>query len=206
MERLLRFLIYTTYPFLAISILFVVSGLGFGVAFIAQFTIENRTGETISVTPVGTVGREGRKAPLPVTMFSIANLPALQRGPFPLTPGTAVTINYDMDDINFSEIVVENGQARMLQIVTDPYSTTNQYHGPRQTRYVIDDLADLSDVTPEVGEAAKSAMKVASAVRIFYAVMFGSWFAYGILRFALRRWTKEAVSSKNALSTSANSP
>lgn len=139
MKLALRILLWLTYPFLALSML-LIAGMGFGAAFIADFIIENRTTQTVSVTPIGTVGKEGTKWPLPTMMFKFPPLSALRAGGFSLAPGESITVLYDMDDINFSEIVVEDGQSQQYQLVVNPNPTTNQYHAPRQRRFVIDDL------------------------------------------------------------------
>src|SRR4051812_11394635 len=97
---------YVIYSFLGLSML-IWSALGFGAIFITDFVVENRTKKVILVTPVGTVGAEGIKAPLPVKLLAFPPLPALRCGTYRLVPGESVRIQYDMDDINFSEIVVE---------------------------------------------------------------------------------------------------
>jgi hypothetical protein len=185
-KRFLRLLIYGTYPFLALSGLFL-AGMGFGAGFGADFTVENRTGDSIVVTPVGTVGQKGHKAPLPVVLLTVPPLPALQAGCFGLPPGEVVTIRYDMDDINFSEIVVEDEPGRRFQLVTDPNPTTNQYHGPLQRQYVIDNLSRLDEVTPAVHGAAEAAHRQWALAAVLYLLLFGPWLAYAILTLILRR-------------------
>jgi len=44
MKRVLRVLLFLTYPFVVLSAL-ILAGMGFGAAFIADFTVENRTGQ-----------------------------------------------------------------------------------------------------------------------------------------------------------------
>ena len=117
-------------------------------AFMVSFTIENQTNEPLLVTPIGTVGKSGGRHLLPVLMANSVNFPAKQSSRFRLAPGESVSISYDMDDINFSEIVVENEHSEARQMVTDPSPTQRQYHGPAQQSFAIDDwnkLAPLSD-------------------------------------------------------------
>ncbi len=188
MRRLLRLLTYTTYPFLGLSLLLFL-GMGFGAAFVADFTVENRTDTTVAVTPVGTVGA-GDRAPLPVKVLAfplLPPLPALRAGGYRLAPGEAVTIRYDMDDINFSEIVVAAGPDRVLQLVTDPNPTTNQYHGPLQRHYVIDDLARLEPVPQPVREAAQAADGQWVVAGVVYALLFGPWAVYALVTWLSRR-------------------
>ncbi|HPU33641.1 MAG TPA: hypothetical protein PK184_13175 [Phycisphaerae bacterium] len=166
----------------------------FGIAFVADFTVENRTGHSICVTPVGTIGLEGRsvgkegvKAPLPTVLFTLLPLPAGKAGGFRLAPGESVTILYDMDDINFSEIVVEDGQSRQYQLVVNPNPATNQYHAPRQRHFVIDDLTRLAQVAPDVSVAARRAQGYQSRALIMDALLIGPWLAYAGIRFGLAR-------------------
>jgi hypothetical protein len=191
MTRLLRLLIYATYPFLALSCL-LLAGMMFGAAFVTDFTVVNCTSGRIAVTPVGTVGREGHKAPLPVKMLSFPSLPALRAGGFPLAPGEAITIHYDMDDINFSEIVVDDERKHQHQLITDPDPTANQYHGPLRRRYVIDDLSRLGPVSPAVGRAAEAADRQWAMATLLFLILLGPWLIYGVLTWLLRRGGRRA--------------
>lgn len=186
MERLLRMLIYATYPLLLLSILCFGNAIGFGSAFIANFVIVNRANETIVVTPVGTIDQEGHKALLPITVSAVVNLPALRRAAFRLAPGESVTINYDSDDINFSEIVVEDLRAGVYQATVDAHPTTNQFHGPLNHEYIVGNLTSLESVLPNVRDAALTASQSSNRARLLYFVLLGSWVAYGILTLLLR--------------------
>lgn len=189
MKLLVRILIYCTYPFLAISAL-CFAGMGFGMAFITSFTIHNKTDTSIYVTPVGTFGAEGRKAPLPVMQYKFLPLHAFQAGHFRLAPGDSITVSYDMDDINFSEIVVEDNHGSLYQLVTDPKPTENQYHGPLQRDYVIDDLSKLDPVKTDTQAAARSALGRWKLALYMYILLFGPWLIYLPLAYASQRWEK----------------
>ena len=122
-------------------------------AFMVDFTIENQTDETLLVTPIGTVGKEGGRHLLPVLMAGFIDFPARHASRFRLVPGESLSISYDMDDINVSEIVVENEQGEARQLVTDPTPTQNQYHGPARRSFAINDwnkLEPLSDAVKMV--------------------------------------------------------
>jgi hypothetical protein len=189
MRRLLRILLWLTYPFLVLSCI-LIGGTLFGIAFIADFKIENQTGQTLSVTPVGTVGKEGRRSPLPTIMSVALPLSALRAGGFRLAPGESLTVLYDMDDINFSEIVIENAQGQQFQLVVNPNPTTNQYHAPRQRYFPLNELGRLGPVDPRVAAAAKRARGLQSASIFMNLLLIGPWLAYGILRFAISHCTK----------------
>ncbi|GEM_PF-2615214 len=186
MRRLLRIAMWTTYPFLVLSVL-LFFGMMFGATFVTGFTIENRSGQFISVTPIGCVGPSGERAALPIVMFSFVPLPALRAGGFPLADGETVTIRYDMDDINFSEIVVEDGRGQQFQLVTDPTPTANQYHSPQQRLFVIGRLKDLDPVAPEVAVAAKRAQGWHRGSILLNAILFAPWLFYVGLRWTLYR-------------------
>lgn len=186
MKLALRILLWVTYPFLVLSSLLMVGTL-FTLAFVVSFSIENRTAQTIAVTPVGTAGEEGRKWPLPTVVSSILPLPAGRAGGFRLAPGESVTILYDMDDINFSEIVVEDQHGGRHQLVVDPQPTTNQYHAPSERRFVIDDLKSLSPVDPGVSVAAGRAQGHDRYAIILNVLLIAPWAAYAGLRLTLAR-------------------
>lgn len=187
MSGLLRLLQFLTYPFLALSMLILSNGFGFGAAFIADFTIANQTSRVITVIPIGTVGIEGRRYPLPITISSYLNLPALGGRALRLMPGEEVAISYDMDDINFSEIVVKDDRAKVVQLITDPQPTTRQYHGPTQQRYIVDDLARLQAPPATVLNAAQQAVNSNRGTYLLYGLLIGPWLAFGVLALALRQ-------------------
>jgi len=197
-RRLLRILTFATYPFLGLSLLMFM-GMGFGAAFVTDFTIENRTDTTIVVTPVGTFGA-GKRAPLPVKMLAFPPLPALRGGGYRLAPGESVTVQYDMDDINFSEIVVVAEPGRTLQLVTDPAPTANQYHGPLQRHYVIGDLALLEPAPPPVLEAARAADRQWVVACVMSSLLFGPWLVYAVLTRLSRRWERRKTPNRSMAS------
>jgi hypothetical protein len=182
---LFRVLKYATYPFLGLSVMLFM-GTAFGAAFVSDFTIENRTSSAIVVTPVGTFGA-GSRAPLPVKMLVILPIPAFRGGDYPLAPGESVTVRYDTDDINLSEIVVVAEPDRMLQLVADPIPTANQYHGPRQRHYIIDDLARLGPAPPPVQEAVRVADRQWVVACVVNSLLFGPWLLCVLFSWLARR-------------------
>lgn len=189
MKRFFRILRYATYPFLAFSLLLAL-GTIFGIALIADFTIENRTDEIIAVTPIGSIGPQGYRAPLPVKLVPSPALTAFRSGSFRLAPGESITIYYDMDDINFSEIVVEAERGRMLQLVTNPDPTSHRYHAPRQRHFVIDDLSQLEPVPARVQTAVTVANRQRILACVEYSLLFGPWLVYSILSWLSGRWER----------------
>jgi hypothetical protein len=185
MKRFLQISIYATYPFLALSLLFLL-GMPMGMAFVTGFTVENRTGEIVSITPVGTLDEEGKRGPLPVKLYAGVPLPAWNSGARRLADGESITIYYDWDDINFSEILVENAQGQQRQFIIDPNPTSDQFHMPSKSHFVIDDFPNLQVASPAVQTAANAANKRTRPVAILYLLIFGPWIVYGILRWIRR--------------------
>ncbi|WP_435011514.1 hypothetical protein P12x_002827 [Tundrisphaera lichenicola] len=185
---LLRVLLVINVPFLMISVL-IPAGMAFSMAFVVDFAVENRTAEPIVVTPVGTVGQDGSRYALPVKSRFAPFLPAKQAGGFRLASGECITIRYDMDDINFSEIFVEATGGRRFQLVTDRTPTENQYHGPRQRRFTIDDLSRLEEARPEVEQAARRAHRslTLGPILIGCLILVGPWFVLFAAKWALNR-------------------
>ncbi|MFY0577447.1 hypothetical protein ACN28S_26790 [Cystobacter fuscus] len=60
--------------------------------FVAPLTVENRTGQPLLITPVGTVHGRGHKAPLPTVMFARLAIPSPRAGPFPIVPMTPLVV------------------------------------------------------------------------------------------------------------------
>ena len=118
-------------------------------AFDTEFEVVNRSGQTIFVSAVGTVGKEGKKTALWL----------LERPPRPacdlrLAEGESVAIRYDWDDVNFSEIVVRTESGQYYQMVVDPKPAESRYHPPLSQHYVIGSLSELKPVDEHVLHAA----------------------------------------------------
>ena len=186
LRPVVRMGLVATYPLVAVS-LFTFMGLSFGSAFVAEFTVENQTGQTIAVTPVGTVGERGDRHPLPVYMWAFPPIESPQRGGFEIPPGESLDIVYDMDDINFSELVVFDHDGERGQLIVEPEPTRNQYHAPSQTRFVISDLDSLGLIADPVRNAARAALVPTSAPWVMLCVLLGPWLAFFTLSWMNRR-------------------
>lgn len=174
---LIRIATWMTYPFLALSCL-VLFGLSFGMIFITEFSIENRTDELLLVTPVGTVGKQGLRRPLPILLKVPLPIRAAKSGGFVIASTETTTLWYDMDDINFSEIVVQNSEGQQRQIVVNPKPTERQYHAPKQRHYVIDNFEKLSEVPVNIREAATAAQVPINYPYIILTLIIVPWFVY----------------------------
>ena len=123
-------------------------------AFITDCSVTNATNDFLSVTPVGTVGSDGQRTLLPLYRTSFPFFVKSKRGDFQIAPNETFRFDYDMDDVNFSEIVVENSAGEIRQIVVNSNPTQNQYMVPSETDFIIDDFNVLATVPGNVKTVA----------------------------------------------------
>jgi hypothetical protein len=150
--------------------------------FITEFTVENRTAEMLYITPIGTVGPQGRREPLPLAVWKAPWVPASVRGRFPVRSGEKITLYYDWDDINFSELVVETPAGDLRQLVVNANPTANQYSIPGVTDFVIDDVGRLGAMDQHIREAYDAAQ---SPVR-WWLIIIGM--AIPVVTFVILLW------------------
>lgn len=123
-------------------------------AFLTEFRVENRTDQTLWITPVGTV-LSGQKHALPRYAAKFPAFPAFETGETRVEPGQAARICYDWDDINFTEIAVRGADGAWRQLVVDPSPPKDGYYANRQDAYAIESLASLPAASGEVLRAAQ---------------------------------------------------
>jgi hypothetical protein len=115
-----------------------------GLAFLTRFEIENRTGATIYVTPLGAVGSQGVRRTLPYYLSSFVCLPSAPSGNFEIAPGKSRAFMYDMDDIQFCEIVVKSEMEQGHRVMsTGLHPTEGQYRAPTMRHFAISDISAL---------------------------------------------------------------
>lgn len=196
MKLLLQILIYLTYPFLLFSGIILLGSLQ---ALVADFTIENRSGETIWVTPIGSVGPEGHRCQLPVVMSGYFSFPSFSPGRYRLDPDESVTVKYDMDDINFSEIVIQDNKGQIFQLVTNPNPTIKRYLGPLQEVYIIDSLENLRKANQDIRIAAIPSNGQRNWSVLLSILIIGPWIVYLVLSW-VRRWVDPREKAKGSIS------
>lgn len=158
-SRVFLILTLISLPFLPLSCVSIVFLLNLAnpmlLAFITPVTVENRLQEEIRITPIGVYGKEGRRAVLPqyAAWDSVPVVFPCHGRNLRIPPGGAITIHYDWDDINFSEILVRTAQWEKVLIV-DLNPTSNRYHPPEQTVFVVDDVEKLQPASDNVLSAA----------------------------------------------------
>ena len=123
-------------------------------AFLTDCSATNNTQEVIRITPVGTVGKQGSRCLLPLYRTSFPFFVLSKRGHFRVGSGETFRFTYDMDDINFSELVIESESGKIGQIIVNPNPTVNQYIVPDTTDFEIDDLNSLLPVSEHVHNTA----------------------------------------------------
>ena len=155
-------------------------------AFITDIHVRNETAEPISVTPIGTVGPAGLRSPLPVYKRQFPAFDSPQRGGFLVPPSQSIVVYYDWDDINLSEIVIEDASGQLHQMVVDPNPTQNQYRQPSVNSFVIDGLATLDPVPPAVFIAFQEAQNPVYLWPVVSALLI-PWLTFGLLLWAYRR-------------------
>lgn len=121
--------------------------------FWTDCSFTNKTDSPVFITPVGTVGRAGHRCSLPLyrnhSFFS-----AIQCGNFRVEPGKTFRFSYDMDDVNFSEVVVKHSNGESGQFIANPNPTQNQYISPEVTDFTLNNVSELVDVPPNVKAVA----------------------------------------------------
>ncbi len=180
----LAILLVIAHCFRAFSCL-ILAGMLFEVAFLTSVTVQNGLEHSISVTPVGAVGVDGTRYPLPVCHNFIISVPSAVRGGYVLRPNESVTITYDMDDINFSEIVVDDITGTIGQLIVNANPVADQYRAPKENHFLVKRDA-LVAVPMVVLSAAKDAQKPTYGASILLSVLVLPWIAVALLQ-----WLKE---------------
>lgn len=118
-----------------------------GLAFLTSFEVVNSTHEDLVITPIGARGPDGRRGILPISSSSRLYVMSSQRGEFPLLAGSKLSLTYDWDDVQFSEIVCRRLDGSHLVLPTGLHPTQGQYRQPPSKRFEILDLAALQPAT-----------------------------------------------------------
>jgi hypothetical protein len=143
-------------PMCCCPVLMVVNSVNpMALAFLVDIEVANETDDTLFVTPIGAVGAEGRRSVLPQYTGTVPAFPAFRTGDFRLEPGESVSIRYDWDDINISEIAVRNEEGAYRALIVDPTPTVGRYHPPTERSFTIDSFEDLAGIDPQVLKAAR---------------------------------------------------
>ena len=158
----------------------------------ASFAIENRSGETVWVTPVG-VGEDGRtRSTLPLNYGFPPLLIAYDRGDFRLAPGEQRRFRYDWDDINFSEIAIRDAMGGWRHLVVRPGADTLGCCSLlRQREFTVPPLGTLPQASAAVSQAAV-ATRYNDRALVVWLLYSGPLFCIlGMLLLTARRPTRD---------------
>jgi hypothetical protein len=154
-EKLLQHIRVVSLPLLGFSSLVLINSINPMLQmFLFEFDLTNASDETLWITPVGAVGKQGYRHVLPQFMLRFPAFARFKEGDHRLAAGETRRIIYDWDDINFSEIAVRNERGDWRQLVTDSNPTAGQYRPPAEDAYVIESFAALDPIHDRVLEAA----------------------------------------------------
>jgi hypothetical protein len=137
-----------------------------GLAFLTSFTIDNKSGQDVLVSPIGAIGQDGKRRPLPFSCCKFLCVSSPKRTDFYIAKDTARTFVYDWDDIQFSEILVRSKQGDIRFIVTDPNPTQKQYRRLKNNLFIIPPLAELP-IAPSNLESALAATGMQRIIFIY---------------------------------------
>ena len=147
-KRLLRVAGFVLLPLFCLTCLLTCSVVNpMGLAFLTSFEVVNSTHEDLVITPIGARGPDGRRGTLPISSSSRLYVMSSQRGEFPLPAGSTLSLTYDWDDVQFSEIVCRRPDGSDLVLPTGLHPTQGQYRQPPTKRFEISDLAALQPAT-----------------------------------------------------------
>ena len=161
----------------------------FGQWFITTIHITNATDQPLWVTPIGVTDAQGTRRPLPMPPETSYLFEFIPRGGFLVKPSSTIDLEYDWDDINLSEIVVENAAGKLGQIIADPMPQLNQFHPADPDTFTITDFETLQPVPANVAAAYRQAQRPFTIWPRLLVTM-SPWLTFAVL-FWLERRTRE---------------
>jgi hypothetical protein len=147
-SRILRIVGFVLLPLFVITCLLVINTVNpMRLAFVASFDIVNATAEEILVAPIGAVGSDGQRYPLPLASARCFGVIPQSDLEFAVPPGATLALAYDWDDIQFSEILCRTRDGAHRALPAGLHPTQGQYRRPREKRFEIADLNALELAT-----------------------------------------------------------
>lgn len=182
-------------PFGCISLLEVFNALNpMQRAFVTSIHVTNATDEPLRVTPIGASGRQAVRSSLPIYVSASPAWRSNQRGGFAVAPGDTITLQYDWDDINLAEIVVQRTDGSIAQLVADPAPQQNRYRQPNPNRFTISDFSALHPVPPDIRTGFDAAQRSFS-MEPWLVLFLLPWITFTIL-FILHRRARSTEQTK----------
>ena len=124
-----------------------------GLVFMTSCSINNKSGQDIWVSPIGAVGKDGYRRPLPFYYFKILLIRSPKRTDFHIAKDKSRTFVYNWDDIQFSEILVRPEQGDIRFIVIDPNPIQHQYRKLKHNLFTVPSLSELPVAPPNLTAA-----------------------------------------------------
>ena len=151
-----------------------------GMGFIDKIRVENASGQTVYVTPVGE-RESGRKTLLPLRRPIPMAYAVARRGDYEIKPGARIEFMFDMDDVRFTELVIASSG-------NEPFQVPIERSANCDVQYCILISHDLpgSDLDPEMQELL-DAGTYAWRTFVIYAVETGLLFLLIVLTRIRRR-------------------
>jgi hypothetical protein len=120
--------------------------------FIASFEVRNATAEDLRLTPVG-LWSPRDKAVLRQYALAVPAIPAFRSVDIPVAAGETVTIRFDVDDIQLSELVWRRADGSLRVQVVDPEAGASCCDLPRQGLFVLGSVEGLPRPDPRAEQA-----------------------------------------------------
>ena len=151
-----------------------------GMGFVNSIQVENASGQTVYVTPVGE-RESGRKTLLPLRRPIPMAYAVARRGDFEIQPGASIELMFDMDDVRFTELVIASPG-------NEPFQVPVESDAGCDVQYCILISHDLpgSDLDPEIQDLLDTGT-YAWRTLVIYAVETGLLFLLIVLTRIRRR-------------------
>jgi hypothetical protein len=144
LKRSLRIIGFLLMPLFCLTCLVTCGAVNpMSMGFLTTFEVVNSTAENLIITPIGARGSGGERGTLPVSTSAIFCVTSTQCSEFALPASSSISITYDCDDVQFSEIVCQRADGSHLVIPSGLHPTKGQYRAPLTKRFEITDLKGL---------------------------------------------------------------
>ncbi len=151
-----------------------------GMGFTNKIQVENASGQTVYVTPVGE-RESGKKTLLPLRRPIPMAYAVARRGDYEIKPGARIEFMFDMDDVRFTELVIASPG-------NEPFQVPVESDADCDVQYCILISHDLpgSDLDPEIQDLLDTGT-YAWRTLVIYAVETGLLFLLIVLTRIRRR-------------------
>jgi hypothetical protein len=165
-KRLLLVAGFILLPLFGLTLLFAINMLNpLARVFLVPFEVVNSTDENLVITPIGAQGPDGERRTLPISSSSWLYLLSSQRTEFSLPAGATLSLTYDCDDVQFTEIVCRRPDGSHVVLPTGLHPTEGQYRAPPVSRF---EFADLTALQPATGQHMAAVRARSRKIKPYY--------------------------------------